>query len=858
MILLTIGYVAGIIAAATFAARIWAPNALTFIISALLRDRASASTWTLAARAFQRSHWPDILRTDQGLNRGVRKDILILSKLMGFMGVLIGIAGVVTPLGLYQALLPDKTVHPTFKYLADTSPYGYGTPPRSNFSFNRHCGEGDLFTGPMPCPFTDTVSIMTAYPNGTTNWNFPYGIDMAVPKIIIDTYSSGTDNTTTVSNFFDIQWRRYITTSTELYNNGTEYLTGAFRNIQNLVMNNALEAYEGLVVDTMKGGVGFRNHTVPPGFKHGVTWTEDLLFVEPETICVDTNLTLDFTIMSANNTVTGGTVLTDRGGFVNLNHTYPRVDMSNPQENPNLYDRAYKAAWLQNAYTALVFNITNPADEETGKHAFAYVNSEMNKTFTVQTSRSLQNDGFDSLQITGNFGSFLTNDGTVNSIANSSDAGGTNPFGISVDNFTTINLLCSGAGNHDFANSTNILVSCGNMMGVPQRVSPGSSLVFDRGSLWTQKIFTCASAVKATVKTVSFNYNGTQDLLKSLSVSSIKDKEYKDQTSMPLWGIEDTGNAFYTKDINLVWGIISSEYEQNPNVSALRSSSLYLPGWIDPSSMSILDLHDSDENLPASDFAVGALGASYCVTSDGGSGCIGSSGQDYSGATNMAMWAKWQNLTRNAADASIIPNLIWTDVAASAVVGTKGVLGPGNTAQNNLVAISVTPTIQKIRYHWPYAIPALLVAFMLILITSLALIVTCFRGIGFQRMRLHLHQISPGRIYTNFLYPGQGIMTMRSREWGRTLGRKQIDLSGEWPFPVENMTEPGKGMNVTSYERSSNTHSTEGEILMTPNDLRETSQGDVGYGFPQPQQYHSQYRGIPQQPTSPNATDHQY
>jgi len=122
-----------------------------------------------------------------------------------------------------------------------------------------------------------------------------------------------------------------------------------------------------------------------------------------------------------------------------------------------------------------------------------------------------------------------------------------------------VETLCTGAGNSDFANISNILVNCGFMTGVPQRISPGSSLLFEKGSVWSQKMYTCASAVKATIKTVSFNYNGTQNSLKSLAVTDIKPKAYKDESAMPIWGVEDTGNAWSSEGINLIWGLLSPE-----------------------------------------------------------------------------------------------------------------------------------------------------------------------------------------------------------------------------------------------------------------------------------------------------------
>ena len=64
------------------------------------------STRSAAGLALQRSHWPDVLRSDSARNHGVRKDIIILTKISSLLGILVAIAGVVTPLGLHEALLP--------------------------------------------------------------------------------------------------------------------------------------------------------------------------------------------------------------------------------------------------------------------------------------------------------------------------------------------------------------------------------------------------------------------------------------------------------------------------------------------------------------------------------------------------------------------------------------------------------------------------------------------------------------------------------------------------------------------------------------------------------------------------------
>lgn len=143
---------------------------------------------TVASRTLEQTHWPTVLRTDSVKNHGVRKDVLILSRLASSMAILIAIAGVVTPLGLYEALQPAVAIQTRFEYLQDTSPFGFGTPSRSNFSLNRICGGGDPEY--MPCPFTDSVVTEIIAPNGNQYYDAPYGVDISIPKTILDSRSS--------------------------------------------------------------------------------------------------------------------------------------------------------------------------------------------------------------------------------------------------------------------------------------------------------------------------------------------------------------------------------------------------------------------------------------------------------------------------------------------------------------------------------------------------------------------------------------------------------------------------------------------------------------------------------------------
>ena len=176
-------------------------------------------------------------------------------------------------------------------------------------------------------------------------------------------------------------------------------------------------------------------------------WEEDILFVEPESLCIDTNLTIDFNIAITPNysALYTNVVLTDRGGFVNLNHTYPEPNLTDPQTNQDLWGRAYKAAWLNNVYTMLYFNVTSDRNESMGTHPFEYLNSEIGKTFPIGSASELSSISYDSLVLTQDFGNYLNLDafGTGSAgVANSSDPASSgsaiNPFNVNSGNFSDI------------------------------------------------------------------------------------------------------------------------------------------------------------------------------------------------------------------------------------------------------------------------------------------------------------------------------------------------------------------------------------------------------------------------------------
>jgi hypothetical protein len=319
--------------------------------------------------------------------------------------VLATIAAIVTPLGLYEAVTPDKT--PTlvnFQYVKDISALGTGTPPRPSLGFSRICEVGEL-----ACPNSGQdvtlVNVTDAFGVTSTETNAPYGYDTRIPSKYVDFWESGVSGSQfnrTVSSSFDIQWRTWTTSSSNAtillggknssyFNNGSAYTVGSYRSLTNVLLNDAWEPVEGLIVDSKSGGIGFRNHTIPSKpLPYGAQWSEDILFVEPVTECVNLNVSLDFSLTNtgvSNSLQISSARLVDLGGFVNFDKTpLPFIAIGN-QTDPLLAQRAQAGAWLTNMLMMLVWNITdrNPDGSISLDPPFTYLDSHIGKEIPLPT-----------------------------------------------------------------------------------------------------------------------------------------------------------------------------------------------------------------------------------------------------------------------------------------------------------------------------------------------------------------------------------------------------------------------------------------------------------------------------------------
>lgn len=122
---------------------------------------------------------------------------------------------------------------------------------------------------------------------------------------------------------------------------------------------------------------------------------------------------------------------------------------------------------------------------------------------------------------------------------------------------TSIDSSCYRTTNLEYGNMSNIFVKCGLVYGVPQRQTPGDPIMFnDPRSNWSIPLYSCAAGVKATIKTVSFRFNETDDL-SGLEVTEIAPKRYDDSSSKPLWGVENS--HLFLRDASPLWGLVSPE-----------------------------------------------------------------------------------------------------------------------------------------------------------------------------------------------------------------------------------------------------------------------------------------------------------
>nr|CEG04360.1 unnamed protein product [Fusarium clavum] len=770
MVELTVGYVAGIIALGIVIA-------ITLIIAGQLRDRETAGTWTTAGRVLQSSLWPTLLRADSTQSKGVRRSISFMTSMVPLIALLISLAGVITPLGLYeQDENANESTSATFQYAKDSSTFLQGTSPRDNKTFTRICNYSPMCIA--PCPYTSDVTIVSS-DSLQSNCTVLYGTNTTVPNILHDIYMSGTSKLrTTISNYFDIQWRQLTTQYNKNYNNGTPIAVGVFRPLESFALREDVRPIEGLIVDSINGGVGLRNHTLPVGHTQGATWTEDLLFLEPETECVNLNVSIDFEISTSSKSSVGIAVtklfMTDHGGFVHINKTKPENNAEN-NNKPDLKTRAYQAAWFTNGINMLLMNITDQTDKTKGVKAFDRIDSKMGQKWKVPITE-IYHTKYQSLDFLNNFGSMMGMDKT-SSNSSKKEQIYDNPFKITSADYDGTKLICQGTSLNAPPKLNNTYVACSLVRGVPNRVDDGPPNLFEDGSKWSSPLYSCASAVKATVKTVTFFHNGTSDSIERLSIKEVKEKVYKNEDDMPLWGVEDSSLGL--AQFKPIWGLVDPAFKDLRNVSTLRAPSLYMLGSARENLFDTSGFNPgfSEMNIPGSIVPISAL-ATITNSRDSSEPII-----DFTAQRSMSLWLKWKKFSSSEDSMSMVFKLLWNDLAASALVGSKGVLGTRNEEPDQAAQVNLIPTVRKIKYHWAFGIPAFIVVLVIGLIFLGVTAMAMAGKSSLDHLRHRLKQVAVGRLLTSVFHTDSSSLIMPPSAWSKENGNKQIDMAGACPLP---------------------------------------------------------------------------
>lgn len=260
-----------------------------------------------------------------------------------------------------------------------------------------------------------------------------------------------------------------------------------------------------------------------------------------------------------------------------------------------------------------------------------------------------------------------------------------------------------------------------------------------------------------------------------------------------------------------MWGILgSANSSQNPltaawNMSTVAAESLYLPGFMDwqyiTSGTAPVPVLPASQYLPALNFYSQAL---YTALNIGPPSARYSGYQgyaDYSGWSSLGVYAKWQKLSTSADTVSKILNLVWTDVAANAVVGTRGwgltsaaSTDPTGFAPSTHISakdLNPAPSTQvpvvlyhpTIKYQLPFAVPAF-VALAITLVVIITLLLLAIRGkTGVKRMRKFLDATSVARITTRFSWTP--VLDQETKSFVNEYGKRHVTITYTAIIPEE-------------------------------------------------------------------------
>jgi hypothetical protein len=165
-------------------------------------------------------------------------------------------------------------------------------------------------------------------------------------------------------------------------------------------------------------------------------------------------------------------------------------------------------------------------------------------------------------------------------------------------------------------------------------------------------------------------------------------------------------------------------------------------------------------------------------------------GGEYDGSKDRMILAKWRNLTSSLDTTSRIPSLIWTDIAANMLVGTKSLIG-GIPANQPYQVLSFE---RKITYKLLYAIPACACLLFWVIWFLLAAFMFLGSRVSLRIIQNLSNNLSAGRAITSAIYPEKCDPSIETKEWVRKVGQSKILISqGKVAYGRAQGSRRGKG-----------------------------------------------------------------
>lgn len=505
------------------------------------------------------------------------------------------LAQVLAPIGLTERVVSTGLTNATFNYAPDTSVFHQATFARDQYLTSRVCTN-------RACP---GVPVDSEVRIGNDVF-----FDPAIPDNITECFSSGSGSPEDLrAGSFDIEYRQYAADQPRIGNYSFKFnVTGMYQYISRITSELGYLVREGIVVDTLNGGVGFRNHTVPTTSEPAdhVTWSEDLLWISPATSCIQTNWTIYAPLQLAPFTGSIASGLdVNSAVFTYEDHAalYGRYTVD-PQGTFRFDQRlADASAELARGFTE-AFNLTGdkttwkiPYDEmqQTGEALSLFgfdtlfsvlIYRPMEPWYLGPEAATTLNKRSNRLHSRQTVDDFLFDAGKRISCSSCcSFYKRVSTSGQLMVNYMYLVIPCKNYSRTTIPSIENPFIACYFVVPPPLALLD-TAKPLDGNVSSAQPISICATGLKATIKTVDFEFTSRNEdaTLDRLSVENVQPKTYGQDIDKPIWAVEKLAANWTLEEIALQWGIVSeaAKTKFGDNIDTVQSDSLPLPLFLAP------------------------------------------------------------------------------------------------------------------------------------------------------------------------------------------------------------------------------------------------------------------------------------